>query len=75
MYGQNIGRLNVYVQTVIGSKDLVWRLAGPQNDSWLTAGVPIKTENAFKVDPINSIIWSFLSVVVVSASNCYSVGG
>ena len=51
MYGLNIRELAVYVQTLSGSRHLLWRLNGEQGDDWKFASVPlsIPKKQAIKV--------------------------
>lgn len=49
MWGQNVGRLNVYVKDFYGEKKLVWRLGGDQGDQWHKANIPLSQPRAFKV--------------------------
>lgn len=42
MYGLNIRELAVYVQTLSGSRHLLWRLNGEQGNDWKFASVPLR---------------------------------
>eukprot|EP00795_Rhopilema_esculentum_P012712 gene12712-3431_t len=41
MYGTDIGRLNIYVNTSSGGKQLKWRLIGNQGNSWFNGQVNV----------------------------------
>ena len=41
MYGTDIGRLNIYVNTTSGGKQLKWRLIGNQGNSWFNGQVNV----------------------------------
>lgn len=42
MYGLNIRGLAVYLQTLSGSRHLLWRLNGEQGDDWRFASVLLR---------------------------------
>lgn len=42
MYGLNVRELAVYVQTLSGSRHLLWRLNGEQGNDWKFASVPLR---------------------------------
>ena len=50
MWGKTIGELNVYVQEVGSTSEIVWQLTGTQVDQWKLGVVPLsgRTSN-FKV--------------------------
>ena len=51
LYGQSIGKLNVYVKTGPGNKseDLMWTFGGNFGDQWLSAQTSIKSNKVFQV--------------------------
>jgi len=49
MSGENIGRLNVYLQDALGPQELVWRIVGDQGEEWKSAVIPLSRTRPFKV--------------------------
>ena len=41
MWGKTMGELNVYVQEIGSTSELVWRLMGGQGDHWKLGTVPL----------------------------------
>ncbi|XP_031573985.1 uncharacterized protein LOC116307805 [Actinia tenebrosa] len=49
MWGQNVGRLNVYARDFYGETKLVWRLGGDQGNRWHQANISLSQPRAFKI--------------------------
>ena len=53
MYGASIGKLNVFIKTIIGTSvtgtRLVWQLTGNQGNQWSQGRLPLRTATAYQV--------------------------
>ena len=49
MWGEHVGRLNVFAVRKTGSEELKWRLSGDQGDSWNEGSTGISKNFAYKV--------------------------
>lgn len=54
MWGEHVGRLNVFAVTKTGSEKLEWRLSGDQGNSWNEGSTEINKMFAYKVRKINA---------------------
>lgn len=68
MFGENIGRLDVYASTVEGLR-LLWRRAGSQENGWRKATVPLVTGTA-KVTRIDIGIFVFFTIIPILVHLC-----
>ena len=55
MWGEHVGRLNVFAVTKTGSEKLEWRLSGDQGSSWNEGSTEINKMFAYKVGKITAV--------------------
>jgi len=55
MWGEHVGRLNVFAVTKTGSEKLEWRLSGDQGNSWNEGSTEINKMFAYKVRTITAL--------------------